>query len=66
MAARARPEALTQLEEACRLTPTDAALRVRQAEMHLAMGQLSLARGAADKAVNLNPRLPAAWTCAAG
>ncbi len=30
--------------------------------MHLAMGQLSLARGAADKAVNLNPRLPAAWT----
>ena len=56
----AHQEALAQLEEACRLTPADAALRVRQAEMHLAMGQLSLARDAADQAVNLSPRLPAA------
>jgi tetratricopeptide (TPR) repeat protein len=57
----ARPEALAQLEEACRLTPADAALRVRQAEMHLTMGQLSLARAAAEKSINLGPRLPAAW-----
>ena len=52
---------LPQLEEACRLTPEDAALWVRHAEMRLAMGQLALARAAAETAINLNPRSPAAW-----
>ena len=57
----ARPEAMAQLQEACRLTPDDVVLRVRQAEMHLAMGELALARAAAEQAIALNPRLPAAW-----
>ncbi|MGO8688295.1 MAG: tetratricopeptide repeat protein [Thermoguttaceae bacterium] len=57
----ARPEAMAQLQEACRLTPDDVALRVRQAEMHLVMGELALARASAEQAIALNPRLPAAW-----
>jgi tetratricopeptide (TPR) repeat protein len=56
-----RPEAITQLEEAGRLTPDDAAIRVRLAEMHLAMGQTGAARAHADTAIHLNPKLPAAW-----
>jgi len=55
------PEAITQLEEACRLASEDATLRVRLAEMHLVVGQLEPARQSAQQALDLNPKLPAAW-----
>jgi len=57
----ARPEAITQLDEACRLASEDATLRVRLAEMHLLVGQLEPARQSAQQALDLNPKLPAAW-----
>ena len=48
----ARPEAIAQLEEACHLAPDIAAIRVRLAEMHLALGQTEPAR---DNAGNGHP-----------
>jgi tetratricopeptide (TPR) repeat protein len=57
----ARSEAAGQLEEACRLTPEEPSLRVRLAEMYLAMGKVDLARQNAEHAVGSNPRLAAAW-----
>jgi tetratricopeptide (TPR) repeat protein len=49
------------LEEACRLAPDDAVIRVRLAEMHLALGQTDLARDNAETAIHLSPKLAAAW-----
>lgn len=60
-AKNARPEAVAQLEEACRLSPEDTSTRVRLAEMHLAMGRIDLARTTAEQVIDLSPKLPAAW-----
>jgi Flp pilus assembly protein TadD len=57
----ARREAIAQLEESSRLAGDDATLSTRLAEMHLANNQLELARQNADRAVDLDPRLPGAW-----
>jgi tetratricopeptide (TPR) repeat protein len=57
----ARAEAAGQLEEACRLTQEEPALRVRLAEMYLAMGKVDSARQNAEQAIGLNPRLASAW-----
>ena len=56
----ARPEAVAQLEEACRLS-TDSDLRVRLAEMYLEMGQLDEAEHNIDLALSRNLKLAAAW-----
>lgn len=58
-------EAITQLEEASRLSPEDAALHARVAEMRLAVGQIEVARRRADQAVDLDQRLPQAWAARA-
>jgi tetratricopeptide (TPR) repeat protein len=57
----ARPEAIAQLQEAARRAEDDAALQVRLAEMHLEMGRLDAAQKSAEKAIDLDPRLPQAW-----
>jgi tetratricopeptide (TPR) repeat protein len=57
----AQPEAIAQLEEASRLAGDDATLSTRLAEMYLASGQLELARQHANKALDLDSRLPGAW-----
>jgi len=56
----ARPEAVAQLEEACRLSP-DSDLRVRLAEMYLEMGHLDQARQNVDQVLGRNLKLAAAW-----
>jgi tetratricopeptide (TPR) repeat protein len=56
----ARPQAVAQLEEACRLGP-DSDLRVRLAEMYLEMGQLEQAGESVDQILNRNSKLAAAW-----
>jgi tetratricopeptide (TPR) repeat protein len=56
----ARPEAVAQLEEACRLSP-DSDFRVRLAEMYLEMGNLEKAGQNADQALGQNVKLAAAW-----
>jgi tetratricopeptide (TPR) repeat protein len=59
---RERPsEAIAQLQEAARLASEDATLEVRLAEMHLTSGRVETARRHAEKAVDLNPKLSAAW-----
>ena len=57
----ARHEAIAQLEEAGRLANEDAMLRVRLAEMYLAIGQMGRARRTVEQALDLNPKLSAAW-----
>jgi tetratricopeptide (TPR) repeat protein len=57
----ARQDAITQLKEAGRQAGEDAALEARLAEMHLAMGNVELARQSAEHAIDLNPKLAAAW-----
>lgn len=57
----AQSDAVAQLEEAGRLSPDDAALRVRLAEMHLAMGRIDLARQNAETAIRQNPKSAGAW-----
>jgi len=56
----ARPEAVAQLEEACRLSP-DSDLRVRLAEMCLELGCLDDAEHNVNLVLNRNPKLAAAW-----
>jgi len=59
----ARQEALAQMEEAGRLAgEEDASLWTRLAEMHLANDQPELAQKNAESALDLDPRLPRAWT----
>jgi tetratricopeptide (TPR) repeat protein len=62
----ARQEAMTQLQEAVRLNGEDATLWARLAEMHLACGQLDDARQDAERAIDLDSRLPKARTVRAG
>lgn len=56
----ARQEAVDQLQQAGRLAE-DAMLRVRLAEMQLALGRMDSAGESAEAALDLNPRLSAAW-----
>ena len=56
----ARPEAVTQMEEACRLSP-DSDMRVRLAEMYLDMGHLDEAERNVEQVLNRNLKLAAAW-----
>jgi tetratricopeptide (TPR) repeat protein len=58
----ARAEAVTQMEEACRLAGDDATLWARLAEMQVASGKIEAARQNAQRAIDLDPRLAAAWT----
>jgi tetratricopeptide (TPR) repeat protein len=62
----ARPEAIAQLEESGRLAGDDSLLWARLAEMYLATGQLELASKSADRAIDLDPRLPGAWAIRGG
>jgi tetratricopeptide (TPR) repeat protein len=62
----ARPEAIAQLEESGRLAGDDALLWTRLAEMYLATGQLELASKNAERAIDLDPRLPGAWAIRGG
>jgi tetratricopeptide (TPR) repeat protein len=57
----ARPQAVAQVEEACRLDPEDTGLRVRLAEMYLALPRVELARQSVEMAIDRNPRLEVAW-----
>jgi tetratricopeptide (TPR) repeat protein len=57
----AREEAVRQLEEAAVLAEPDARLQVRLAQMRLAMGQVGPARRHVDAALDLDPKLAAAW-----
>lgn len=54
-------EAIAQLEEATRLSSEDPQIAVRVGEMYLATGQNTRARKAADRALDLDPKLGAAW-----
>jgi tetratricopeptide (TPR) repeat protein len=56
-----RNEALTELEAARRLTPDNAAILVRLAEMRLAMGQTEAALESAQRAIDLEPKSAAGW-----
>jgi tetratricopeptide (TPR) repeat protein len=58
----ARQEAITQLNEAARLGGEAASLQVRLAEMYLAVGQAENALRYAEQAIDLDPKLPSAWT----
>ena len=62
----ARQEAIAQLEESGRLAGDDASLWTRLAEMYLAAGQLELASKNAERAIDLDPRLPGAWAIRGG
>jgi tetratricopeptide (TPR) repeat protein len=57
----ATQDALVHLEEARRLAVEDPSLAVRTGELHLALGQVSLASQLADEALRLDPRLASAW-----
>lgn len=59
-------EAIAQMEEAVRLAEEDASLWVRLAEMYLAGAQAELARQCAERAIDLDPKLPAAWAIRGG
>ena len=57
----AAQQAIAQLEEAARLAAEDPQIAVRTGEMYLATGQMTRARKAADRALDLDPKLAAAW-----
>jgi len=56
-----RPEAIVQLEGLVRVSPEDASLRARLAQMRLETGDISLARREAELALDLDPKLSLAW-----
>lgn len=57
-----RERALMQIREAIRLNDRDPLLFVRAAEMQLAQGRTEFAMQAAQRAVDLDPKLAAAWS----
>ena len=57
----AAQEAIAQLEEAARLAPDDPQIAVRAGEIYLASGQMDRARKEANRALDLDPKLAAAW-----
>ncbi|HVT26821.1 MAG TPA: tetratricopeptide repeat protein [Lacipirellulaceae bacterium] len=54
-------EALSQIAEAVRLDPTNAAVAVRAGEMSLASGRRDQAAAYAEQAIRLDPKLASAW-----
>lgn len=56
-----REQAVSQMEEACRLAVDNAALHARLAGMRLAMGQVEAARRGVQDALDLEPKLAEAW-----
>ena len=56
-----REAAVAELLEASRVAGEDAILHVRVAQMRLAMGHMDLARQAVQRALDLDPKLSAAW-----
>ncbi|MFZ1934081.1 MAG: tetratricopeptide repeat protein [Thermoguttaceae bacterium] len=62
----ARKEAIAQLEESGRLAGDDPLVWSRLAEMYLATDQAELAWKNADRAIDLDPRLPNAWAIRGG
>ena len=61
MSDRGLDEALTQIEEAVNLDPSDASLVVRAGEMLQAVGAAEKALARADLAIRLDPKLGSAW-----
>ncbi len=57
----ASDEALSQMEEASRLDPTNAAMAERAGEMSLAGGRRDRAGAYAERAIRLDPKLANAW-----
>ena len=57
----AAQDAITQLEEAGRLSGDDAAIAIRSGEFYLTAGQIENARRAAERALDLEPKSAAAW-----
>ena len=62
----AQKEALAQLDAAGRVTPDNAALWTRMAEMQVAADQVAAAGQSAARALELDPKLPGAWAVQAG
>ena len=62
----AQKEAIAQLEAAGRVTPDNAALWTRMAEMQLAANQVASAGQTAERALDLDSKLPGAWAVRAG
>ena len=62
----AQKEAIAQLDAASRVTPDDAALWARMAEMQLAADQVASAGQTAERALDLDSKLPGAWAVQAG
>jgi tetratricopeptide (TPR) repeat protein len=56
-----RREGLAEMAEAAKLSDGNAALRVRMAEMRHEAGELRLAEQCVQQALDLDPKLPAAW-----
>ena len=56
-----RPKAIAQLQEAIRVGGENAEIHVALAQMRLEMGDGADARHHADRAIDLDPRLSAAW-----
>jgi predicted Zn-dependent protease len=54
-------DAISQISEAVRLEPTNAALAVRAGEMYLAVGHREAAEAQAERAVRLDPTCAGAW-----
>jgi tetratricopeptide (TPR) repeat protein len=54
-------EAVVQMQEAARRARDDAGIQVRLAEMQTALGDLAAAQQHVNRAIDLNPKLPAAW-----
>lgn len=54
-------QAMSQLEEALRISSEDAELLAHAAEMRLSLGENSLAGELADRAIDFDPKNPSAW-----
>ncbi|NLF07416.1 MAG: tetratricopeptide repeat protein, partial [Pirellulaceae bacterium] len=58
--------AIAHMQEALKLVDEDASMWQRLAEMYLADGRAELARDCAEKAMDLDPKLPGAWAARGG